>query len=792
MAGAIAAVFVILAATSATTLSMYLLGESARTDAIVAQEAEAEQRRVAEEREQRARQREAEATTSREAEAAQRRAAETALVQTRELARLLIDSALSQAETGHNTGELHVLLDRTVDRIEEDLADQPNVLADLRRMLAETYWRLGDSEGAEPLFRAVVEHHRDVDDVRSTEFAAILGLHAETMWGDPAAQEALLREALSIYREHSDEDGREVLATQIPLGGVLLELNRLDEAESTLREAIRRSEELGGDDGRWRSEKYSRLAEVMDQRGDAVEAERLHRQALAVAREEPEHEHEQLIQALENLADFLRGRRELTEAAELYREMYDLHRASFGPDYRGAIDRAMKLAEVLHELGDEAGAEAVLAQHLAYCRAALSEDHGTVVDAVRRIAWFFPARGRLERADEVLEEHVKRCRDQLGPDGDDAHRALSLLGRLYNATIRHELAVPVLREGLRPAADGDRLDASDHVIALGDLHSSLLALGRTDEARDAGAELIAFCADLAAREELEPVGYPVSYNGYAWLLLTIEPEELRDPATALPVAEKAVEMSERQNPDVLDTLAVAHSMLGNLDEAIAIEREALALAPWDWQLNETLAGFLRQKGEDEPAEPLLREALAKSPLQWSVHRERLTDALDRLLAGRGETEAAEQLWRETVAAHRANAPDDRVGLSTALIYYGERLLANGKLAEAETALRESLALRREVMEPGHALIANAMSFLGEALAGQGAFEEAEVLLIEGYEQLRDRAWQFSVAFRDRRRQESIQRLIDLYDAWDRPEQAARWRTALTELSPGAAAAGGSP
>jgi tetratricopeptide (TPR) repeat protein len=795
-AGAIAAIFVILTATSVTSLSMYFLGASARTDAIVAQESEAEQRRLAEEREQRARQRAAEAEAARAAEAAQREAAEAAAFQARELARLLPEMIRSEARRGRRIDELTELVDRTAERIAEELADQPDVLADLRRTLAETLqWQLGDNERAEPLIRAVVEHHRDIGDVHSTEFASLLRMHAETLWGDPAAQEALLREALAIYREHSDEDGRDVLATLIPLGGVLQNLNRLDEAESTLREAIRLSEELGGDDGRWRSEKYQRLAEVMRRRGDDEEAERLYRQALAVARGEPETEREQLAQMLQHLADFLTEKGELPEAAELYREMYDLHRADFDPDFQLGTgffignERAMKLAEVLRELGDEAGADAVLVQHLEYCRGALSEDHEITTAAVLDMVNFYVRGRRSDRVDEVAMEHVERCRDQLGPDHEGTLRALDLLGLYYAHYGRHQRATTVFREVLQHVGNGAVLDAAHRIEVLDGLRSSLLALGRTDEARSAGAEQIALYADLAARNELEQGGY-LSHNNYAWLLLTVEPVDLRDPTRALPIAERAVAMSERRDASRLDTLAVAHSMLGHLDEAIAIEREALALAPMDWQLTDTLVRFLRQKGDDEAAEQVLREALAALPLEWSANRERLTGSLVRLLEGRGDRDAAEALLRETVAAFRSVTPGDKTWLAIALILHGRCLIRNGKLAEAESVLRECLALRREVLEPDDWLVGNAMSVLGEALSAQNKFEEAQPLLVEGYERIRDRAWQIPSDYRVVRRQESIQRLIDLYDARGSPEDAARWRAVLAELPPGAAAPDG--
>ncbi len=66
-------------------------------------------------------------------------------------------------------------------------------------------------------------------------------------------------------------------------------------------------------------------------------------------------------------------------------------------------------------------------------------------------------------------------------------------------------------------------------------------------------------------------------NAYAWDLLTIEPARLRDPASALLYAQRAVELSQGNDPAILDTLAWAYHLTGDQVQAIATEQRALAL-----------------------------------------------------------------------------------------------------------------------------------------------------------------------------------------------------------------------
>ena len=66
------------------------------------------------------------------------------------------------------------------------------------------------------------------------------------------------------------------------------------------------------------------------------------------------------------------------------------------------------------------------------------------------------------------------------------------------------------------------------------------------------------------------------YN-YAWLAVTMDPEDLRDPAGALPYAAKAVEISKNQDPMCLHVLAQAQAGTGDYRRAVESEQKALAL-----------------------------------------------------------------------------------------------------------------------------------------------------------------------------------------------------------------------
>jgi hypothetical protein len=79
-------------------------------------------------------------------------------------------------------------------------------------------------------------------------------------------------------------------------------------------------------------------------------------------------------------------------------------------------------------------------------------------------------------------------------------------------------------------------------------------------------------------------------------------------------------------------------------------------------------------------------------------------------------------------------------------------------------------IRKGTNPKGHYTIADVTGILGDCLIKQRRYQEAESLLIESDEGLRA-----TMVERNPRRVESRQRLVRLYEAWGKPDLAARYR-----------------
>jgi tetratricopeptide (TPR) repeat protein len=100
-------------------------------------------------------------------------------------------------------------------------------------------------------------------------------------------------------------------------------------------------------------------------------------------------------------------------------------------------------------------------------------------------------------------------------------------------------------------------------------------------------------------------------------------------------------------------------------------------------------------------------------------------------------------------------------------------ILRGKFQAGEALAREVLAFHKKT-QPDDWQRFNAESLLGASLAGQKRYAEAETLLLDGHQGMLARKAQmqvFDYHYLDLARR----RIVELYQAWDKPEKAAPWR-----------------
>jgi tetratricopeptide (TPR) repeat protein len=260
--------------------------------------------------------------------------------------------------------------------------------------------------------------------------------------------------------------------------------------------------------------------------------------------------------------------------------------------------------------------------------------------------------------------------------------------------------------------------------------------------------------------------------------------------TAIRELERAVELRQSQlSPDHPDTLtsrnnlAEAYREAGRTDEAITMHEATLKfqeskLGP-DLTSRNNLALAYKGAGRLTDALPLYEQTLKFQESKLGPdHPNTLTSMnnLARAYQAAGRLTDALPLFEESLRRFKAKLGPDHPNTLTSMNNLAGAYLDASRWAEAETTARECLSLR-ERKQPEDWWRYYTMSQLGAALAGQKKYAEAEPLILQGYEGLKARAATIP-APRQNSLAEADGRVVKLYEAWGKADEADEWRKKL--------------
>jgi len=353
------------------------------------------------------------------------------------------------------------------------------------------------------------------------------------------------------------------------------------------------------------------------------------------------------------------------------------------------------------------------------------------------------ARGNTITAREILDRGAERIEKELSEQPLIQARLMDTMGMVYRNLGLYDGASSLLEQALnkrRQALGKDDLVVSKSLHSLGTL---VYAKGDFSQAEKLFREALEIKRKFLGDENIEVA------------------EVLNDLAMTL----KALGNLADSEPLYRKSLAINRKMLGNEHERIA-------------QSLNNLGMFLYRKGEYDEAEQLFLEALGMNRrLLGSEHPEVSTNMnnLALVLRSKGSYEEGEDMFRQVLEMDRKFLGENHPYIAITLNNLGGLLVNKGAHEEAEQSFREAIAVFKKTFPENHWQIANANSLLGGCLSKLRRYSQAEKLLVESHSIIKK---QFGASHR--RTIAALKRIIELYEAWKKPDKAAEYLEILKE------------
>lgn len=376
------------------------------------------------------------------------------------------------------------LLDRGAERIEKELAGQPDVQARMMDLMGNVHLGLGLYNEAAALLERALEIRLRLHGEVHAEVAQTLNALSvvNRLSGDYPKARSLAARGLEIQRRLHGQEHLAVAHSMADLAEVLRVQGDLYEAEAIYRQALAMRVRLLGAEHADVADTKNNLALTIHARGDYAGAAIMHREALDLRRRVSGEMHPDVANSYDNLALVLTALGELDEAERLGREALRLNQALLGESEPRTVRVRARLARTLFARGDLSGGEQLARQALAAFREQLGDHHPYVAQSLNDLAEMRHAAGDRADAATLYQQALTLRRQLLVPTSPSLAESLAGFGSLLMDENRNEEAEPLLREALsiRKAVMIPRHSTTGEVMSL--LGACLTKLGRHSEA----------------------------------------------------------------------------------------------------------------------------------------------------------------------------------------------------------------------------------------------------------------------------------------------------------------------
>jgi tetratricopeptide (TPR) repeat protein/tRNA A-37 threonylcarbamoyl transferase component Bud32 len=452
-------------------------------------------------------------------------------------------------------------------------------------------------------------------------------------------------------------------------------------------------------------------------------------------------------------ADTLRSQSQLGEGYKvagqpergvpLLEEALEKQMQKFGTDRWDTWTTMGKLAAALRAAGHAERAVPLFEKLLAMEQKALGSTRLQTLNTMNNLARAFQDLGRMDRAVPLYEQVNEAKKHTLGPHHPETLLAMNNLAFAYQVIGQLDRALPLYEKALPRCREKLGNDHPYTLLVMDNLGSAYQEVGQNDRALALYVEELALNRKKFGPNHSDTLLNMSNLAKLYWVLRKLD--------QSIPLFEEALSRHEKkQGASHSDTIRTAFNLIVNYRDANQLDRAVTMCDTW-----------LSRARALPPSSPE-RGFAANAAIDLYTRADRL--------------DKAEPLLREQAEAEKQKSGASSAPYALRLILVAMNLMGQNRPADAEPVMRASLAIRQK-NNPDDWSTYNAQSLLGGALLGQKKYAEAEPLLVKGYEGMKRQSARIPPQGKYNLTN-ALDRLVQLYTAWGKPEPANTWRREL--------------
>ena len=393
--------------------------------------------------------------------------------------------------------------------------------------------------------------------------------------------------------------------------------------------------------------------------------------------------------------------------------------------------------------------------------------------------------GRDVKVADVLERAVANMDQGLRDQPEIESSLQNTIGTIYIGLGLHAEAEPFLRHALETLTNMLGADHPDTLVATTNLAAVLVDLSRWSEAEQYLRLTLKARRGTLGEDNIRTLDSMNNLGEVLYRQGRVEEAETQwretleiqrralppnDPKTLITMNNLAQLLKQQRKPDQAEPL---------LREVLAHQLETLGEEhPHTLITMNNLATTLNALDRYAEAEQLFRRILdTRLRTLGEDHPDVFAtmNNLGNLLRDQGRLDEAEPLARRTWAGFRRILGAEHRQTLISMNNLASLLVKLGRAAEAEQIYTELLGIAREALPAGNYVTLIFESNYGECLARLERYEQAETLLFNSYEGLAR-----ALGEDHQHTHATREKIIALYEAWGKDDQAEHWRAPATE------------